>query len=220
MEIIDNACTSLKSVGKDGKWVCEWILEKPSRLGLGNIEIEHHELVCSGHSGIRQEILAYLACADTYYEIEIMLEECDANHNGLRALEFSSRERLKHPDARHVAVIVSENLSSTYGQLLEALPQVLPFIGIEIRVLKLSTEYVAATILPSVIVRSDNSERFAGHSIWAPNQQALDGHAVRYQRYGDGPHRGADHGVENPPGDRLSKQWGKHLPPDAQADKP
>jgi hypothetical protein len=96
---------------------------------------------------------------DTFYEIEIMLDECDANHHGLRALEFSSRERLKHPDSRHVAVMVSENLSSTYRRLLEGLPQVLPFIGIEIRALKLPSEGRMATILPFIIVRSDNDRR-------------------------------------------------------------
>ena len=173
MEIVDNACTSLKAVGKSGNWVCDWILEKPSRLGLGNIEIRDNKLIYHGNLEVRQEILAYLASADTFYEIEIMLDECEANHNGLRALEFSSRERLKHPNSKHVAVIVSENLSSTYRKLLEALPQILPFIGIEITVLKLSMECVMATILPLIIARSDNSHSFAANPVCISKQQTV-----------------------------------------------
>lgn len=59
MEIIDNVRTSLNAIGKDGKWVCEWILEKPSRLGLGNIS-RHYELICHKNLEVRLEILAYL----------------------------------------------------------------------------------------------------------------------------------------------------------------
>ena len=179
MEIVDSTCTSLRAIGKDENWVCEWILEKPSRLGLGNIEIQQYELIRHGNLEVRLEILAYLAHADTFYEIEIMLNECDANHNGLRALKFSSRECLRHPDSKHVAVMVSENLSSTYRRLLENLPQVLPFIGIEIKVLKLPFEEGVATILTSVIVQSDNLKSDHNNQ---PNQVVENGSIARPER--------------------------------------
>jgi hypothetical protein len=153
MEIIDSVYTSLRAIGKDENWVHDWIIEKPSRLGLGDIEIKRHELIRCRNLGGRLDIFAYRTDIDTFYEIEIMLDECDANH-GLRALDFWSRERLKHPDSRHVAVLVSEDLSSRYKPILEGLPQVLPFIGIEIKVLKLPFEDGVATILTSIIVQS------------------------------------------------------------------
>lgn len=180
MEIIDNIRTSLNAIGKDGKWVCEWILEKPSRLGLGNIEVRHYELICHNNLEVRLEILAYLEDVDTFYEIEIMLNECDANHNGLRALEFLSRERLIHPASRHVTVMVAENLSSTYRRLLEGLPQVVPFIGIEIRVLKLLSEGSRATILPFVIARSDSANLPAPGRRSAPKYLCLRRNSIEF----------------------------------------
>lgn len=92
---------------------------------------------------------------DTSYEIKIMLDECDGNH-GIRILDYWSRERLKHPGSRYVAVLIAEDLSCRYTSLLEGLPQILPFIGIEIKVLKLPIENGMATILTSIIAQSHN----------------------------------------------------------------
>ena len=155
MKIVDNTFTSLRAIGKDEYWIRDWIIEKPSRLGLGDIEIRRHKLIRHGNLGGRLDILAYRADIDTFYEIKIMLDECDANHK-IGILEYWPRERLKRPDSRYVAVLIAEDLSCRFKSLLEGLPQILPFIGIEIKVLKLPFEDGIATILTSVIVQSHN----------------------------------------------------------------
>lgn len=38
MEIIDSTYTLLRAVEKDEAWLHQWIIEKPSRLGLGEME--------------------------------------------------------------------------------------------------------------------------------------------------------------------------------------
>jgi len=155
MKIVDSTCTSLRAIGKDEYWIRDWIIEKPSRLGLGDIEVRRHELIRHGNHGGRLNIFAYRPDIDTSYEIKLLLDECNANR-GIRILDYWSKERLRHSDSRYVAVLIAEDLSCRYKSLLEGLPQILPFIGIEIKVLKLPFEDGMATILTSIIVQSHN----------------------------------------------------------------
>src|SRR5262249_4606981 len=137
-------------------WLHNWIKEKPSRLGLGELTIVHSELSQYKDSGGRLDILAYRADLDTYYEIEVMLGECDADH-GFRTLDYWARERLRNPNARHFAVLVAEDLSGRYKTVIETLPQFLPFIGIEIKVLKLPlSSGDIATIDTSIVAQPDD----------------------------------------------------------------
>jgi hypothetical protein len=155
MQIVENSYTTLKAIGKDESWLQSWITDKPSRLGLGDLSIKRCELTHYKNKGGRLDILAYRGDLDTYYEIEIMLGECDSDH-GFRTLDYWARERLRNPNARHIAVLVSEDLSGRYKTVIETLPQFLPFIGIEIRVLKLEFAEELATIQTDIVVQPDD----------------------------------------------------------------
>ncbi len=61
MEIVDNTFTTLRAVGKDERWLQQWLIENPSRLGLGNITIKSSELRQYGAKGGRLDVLAYRA---------------------------------------------------------------------------------------------------------------------------------------------------------------
>jgi hypothetical protein len=74
--------------------------------GSARSVIEAKELRQYGTKGGRLDILAYDGALDTYYEVEVMLGECDADH-GFRALDYWAREKLENPNARHVTVIVA-----------------------------------------------------------------------------------------------------------------
>ena len=156
IDIVESTYTTLRAISKDEAWLHNWIKEKPSRLGLGELTIVHSELSQYKDSGGRLDILAYRADLDTYYEIEVMLSECAADH-GFRTLDYWARERLRNPNARHFAVLVAEDLSGRYKTVIETLPQFLPFIGIEIKVLKLSLPSgEIATIDTSIVAQPDD----------------------------------------------------------------
>ena len=127
MEIVESTTTTLRSLGKDEVWIHNWIKERPSRLGLGEIVIKRSELVHYRNQGGRLDILGYRGDLDTYYEIEVMLGECDSDH-GFRVLDYWARERVKTPNARHVAVLVAEDLSGRYKTVIETLPQFMPWL--------------------------------------------------------------------------------------------
>jgi len=105
--------TTLKAVGRDEYWLQEWLVSDPTRLGLGQVIIKAKELRQYGSKGGRLDILAYDPALDTYYDVEVMLGECDADH-GFRTLDYWAQERVRNPNARHVAVVVAEDLSGRY----------------------------------------------------------------------------------------------------------
>jgi hypothetical protein len=155
MDIVECSGTTLRAIGKDESWLERWIVEKPSRLGLGEIKIHKNQVIQYKNQGGRLDILAYRADLDTFYEIEVMLGECDADH-GFRALDYWARERFVRPNSRHLAVLVAEDLSGRYKTVIETLPQFLPFIGIEIKVLRLPVQDGIATIQMSIVAQPDD----------------------------------------------------------------
>ena len=93
MDIKNAAVTTLKAVEKDEKWLHDWLVHDPKRLGIGNVVIKAKELRHYSGKGGRLDILAYNASLDTYYETEVMLSECDADH-GFRVLDNGTRRRI------------------------------------------------------------------------------------------------------------------------------
>jgi hypothetical protein len=154
MAIHDNRTTSLKALGMNETWLRDWIEAEPARLGLGPLEIKAVEVQHSTKSGGRLDILAYRSDLDTYYEIELMLGEVNADH-GFRCLDYWARERLKKPNARHVAVLVAEDLQGRYQTVIETLPNFLPFIAVELRVLQIKGQEIA-TIVPLIVAQPDD----------------------------------------------------------------
>lgn len=92
---------------------------------------------------------------DTYYEVEVMLGECDADH-GFWALDYRAREQLKVPNARHVAVIVAEDLSGRYRALLQTLAERLPLIAVEMRTLLVESTPPVATTFPVMVAQPED----------------------------------------------------------------
>lgn len=136
---LDNKKISLKEAGYDENWVHEWIKNKPERLGIGQFEIIAQELHQYKNKGGRLDLLGYNKLINTYYEIEVMLGECDSDH-GFRTLDYWARERAKNPNSIHYAVLVAEDLQGRYKTIIETLPQFLPFIALELQTLQLVTE--------------------------------------------------------------------------------
>lgn len=155
LTIYPSVLTTLGAIGRDEYWLQDWIVADPTRLGLGQVTIKAKELRQYGGKGGRLDVLAYDAALDTYYEVEVMLGECDADH-GFRALDYWARERVRNPSARHVAVIVAEDLSGRYRTVIETLAQQLPLIAVEIRTLLVKSDPPLATTFPVIFAQPDD----------------------------------------------------------------
>ena len=173
---LENKKISINEAGKNEDWLHKWIIEDPSRLGIGNFKILNQEVRQVKNSGGRLDILGFNRSSNTYYEIEVMLGECDSDH-GFRTLDYWAREKVKNPDASHFAVIVAENLQGRYKTLIEILPQYLPFIAIEIQTLKMisnNEEYITCRseiiAQPDEIINILENESIKDEQWWKQNQ--------------------------------------------------
>lgn len=163
-KIIENKKTTLREAGQDECWLQDWISAKPERLGIGPFEIVAQELSHFKSGGGQLDILGFSRQTNTYYEIEVMLGECDADH-GFRCLDYWARERIAKPNSLHYAVLVAENLQGRYKTLIDTLPQFIPFIAVEIRTLKLevndgatvATTYTEIVSQPDELIFSSDS---------------------------------------------------------------
>jgi hypothetical protein len=129
----------LRSAGLDEKWLQERVREDTSLLGLGELEIigrEHRQL-----SGGRLDFLLYHAETEIFYEVEIMLGALDESHI-VRTIEYWDVERQRRPQADHRAVIVAEQITSRFFNILRLLNRSVPMIAVQLSAFKLDDDNV------------------------------------------------------------------------------
>jgi hypothetical protein len=150
VELKKIAPVELRSVGLNEKWLQEQIKNDTSILGLGDLEIvgkEHRQ-----PSGGRLDFLMHHAETDLFYEVEIMLGVLDETHI-IRAIEYWDVERQRRPQSDHRAVIVAENITSRFFNVLRLLNRSVPMIAVQLSAFKLDDSTVvlhAVTVLDVV----------------------------------------------------------------------
>ena len=115
MQLRKLAPVELRTLGLDERWLQEGIIEDPSILGLGELEIaarEHRQPI-----GGRIDFLMRDSEAETYYEVEIMLGALDESHI-IRTLEYWDIERQRRPHFDHRAVIVAEQITGRFFNVI------------------------------------------------------------------------------------------------------
>jgi hypothetical protein len=137
----------LRAAGLDEKWLQERIREDTSLLGLGELEIigrEHRQPY-----GGRIDFLLHHAETETFYEVEIMLGALDESHI-IRTIEYWDVERQRRPQAEHRAVIVAEQITSRFFNVLRLLNRAVPMIAVQLSAFKLDENNIvlhAVTVL-------------------------------------------------------------------------
>ena len=98
------------------KWVQQRIGEDPSLLGLGDLLLKDKERK-QPHAG-RLDLL--LQDPDTLkrYEVEIQLGATDESHI-IRTIEYWDIERKRYPQYEHAAVIVAEEITSRFLNVIQ-----------------------------------------------------------------------------------------------------
>lgn len=104
----------------------EFIFNNPSILGLGDLSPIRREK--TQPSGGRLDIL--LGDDDTRYEVEIMLGATDPSHI-IRTIEYWDYEKKRYPRYNHVAVIVAENITARFLNVISLINGVIPLIALQ-----------------------------------------------------------------------------------------
>jgi predicted transport protein len=110
----------------------------PSVLTLGPLVLRDKERV--QRSAGRLDILLRDADGTAWYEVEVQLGKTDESHI-IRTIEYWDIERRRYPDIRHTAVIVAEEITSRFFNVISLFNQSIPIIAVKLTALKLGDQY-------------------------------------------------------------------------------
>lgn len=119
------------------RWVQARIAEDPSLLGLGDLVLKDKERI-QPHAG-RLDLLCQDADANKRYEIEIQLGRTDEAHI-VRTIEYWDVERRRYPQYEHTAVIVAEDITSRFLNVISLFNGPVPLVAIQMRALKIGDQ--------------------------------------------------------------------------------
>jgi hypothetical protein len=129
----------LRDVEKDERWLQAKISEDPSILGLGDLVMLQRERTQS--SGGRVDFLMYEPEEQTRYEIEVMLGTLDESHI-IRTIEYWDIERRRYPNFEHRAVIVAEDITNRFFNIISILNRSVPIIALQLNAFVMENKLV------------------------------------------------------------------------------
>lgn len=138
------------------KWVQEKIGHDPSIIGLGNLVVKSSERIQV--SGGRLDLLLDDLESNQRYEIEIQLGKTDESHI-IRTIEYWDNERKRYPEKNHCAVIIAEDITSRFLNVISLFNGRMPIIAIQMKALKIDdTISLFFTKVLDVISMGDEEE--------------------------------------------------------------
>ena len=131
------------------RWVQERIKEDPGLLGLGDVIVKDIERL-QPRAG-RLDILLQDADATTRYEVEIQLGRTDESHI-IRTIEYWDIERKRYPQYDHVAVIIAEEITSRFLNVISIFNGFIPLMAIQMSALRKGSDVglIFTTVLDRV----------------------------------------------------------------------
>ena len=139
------------------KWIQEVIAQDPEVLGLGKLTLKGNERRIA-RSG-RLDLLLQDAETPIRYEVELQLGATDPSHI-IRAIEYWDLEKRRFPQYSHVAVIVAEEITSRFFNVISLFNQAIPIIAIKVTCLRVEDfkTLVFTTVLDIPSLRLDESD--------------------------------------------------------------
>lgn len=131
------------------KWVQDRIAEEPSILGLGDVILKDKERI-QPKAG-RLDLLLQDADGNGRYEVEIQLGATDESHI-IRTIEYWDIERKRYPQYEHTAVIVAEDITSRFLNVISLFNGMIPLVAIQMKALKTGDQVglIFTTVLDQV----------------------------------------------------------------------
>lgn len=129
----------LRSLGLDERWLQDRIAEDPTLLGLGELQVLRRER--AQPSGGRIDFLLSDPETDTRYEVEIMLGVLNESHI-IRTIEYWDIERQRYPTLEHRAVIVAEEITSRFFNVIRLLNRAVPIIALQLNAFQFGADVV------------------------------------------------------------------------------
>lgn len=122
----------------DEKWVQQQIADDPSLLGLGDLDVRDKERI-QPNAG-RLDLLLQDPESLKRFEVEIQLGETDESHI-IRTIEYWDIERKRYPQYEHCAVIVAEEITSRFLNVIHLFNGAIPLIALKMTAYQVGNEY-------------------------------------------------------------------------------
>ncbi len=119
------------------RWVQDRIAEDPSILGLGDVILKDKER--NQPRAGRLDILLQQADGNRRFEVEIQIGQTDESHI-IRTIEYWDIERKRYPQYDHTAVIVAEDITSRFLNVISLFNGVIPLVAIQMSALKIGDQ--------------------------------------------------------------------------------
>jgi hypothetical protein len=132
------------------KWLQKRIAEDPSLLGLGDLVLRDQERP-QPFAG-RLDLLLQDPDTDDRYEVELQLGATDESHI-IRTIEYWDIERKRYPQYDHTAVIVAEDITSRFLNVINLFNGSIPLIAIQFQAVQFG-EFVSL-VFTTVLDRND-----------------------------------------------------------------
>lgn len=128
------------------KWVQNLIADDPSIVGLGDLVLRDHERI-QPRAG-RLDLLLQDPDSKRRYEVELQLGPTDEAHI-VRTIEYWDIERKRYPQYDHCAVLIAEDITSRFLNVVSLFNGTMPLIAIQMQALKVgdNTTLVFTTVM-------------------------------------------------------------------------
>lgn len=137
MEYVKSEIISLKNSAEyNEKWLQARIEEDPAILRLGELDFRDSEKMLVG--GGRLDTVLYDPEYKKRYEVEIQLGKTDESHI-IRTIEYWDIERKKNPQYEHCAVIIAEDITSRFLNVISLFNGFIPLIAIQVKAVKIGS---------------------------------------------------------------------------------
>jgi hypothetical protein len=115
------------------RWLQDRIADDTSLLGLGDLVLKDRERI-HPRAG-RLDLLPQDAESNRRYEVEIQLGPTDESHV-IRTLEYWDIERKRYPQYEHTAVIVAEDITSRFLNVISLFNGFIPLIALQLNAVR------------------------------------------------------------------------------------
>lgn len=113
------------------KWIQEYIARDPKVLGLGDLILKDKERR-QPHAG-RLDLLLQHPDLNKRFEVELQLGKTDESHI-IRTIEYWDLERRNYPQFDHCAVIIAEDITSRFLNVIQLFNGHIPIIAIQMSI--------------------------------------------------------------------------------------
>ena len=138
------------------QWLQKRIEEDPTVLGLGETILLDRER--SQERVGRLDLLLTSPEQDRRYEVELMLGATDESHI-IRCIEYWDIERRRYPGYEHCAVLVAEDITSRFLNVIGLLAGTVPLVAIQLNALRVGDNVVLnfVRVLDQRLLRRDDT---------------------------------------------------------------